>query len=101
VNRVFSIGNKAGTGAWIAAPTEAEALELAVKIGHVKAAKNARVKDITEKLQGQPGLDGIIKDPRSGRICKTGTLLTVAEVMAGKKGAPWRWTFPEDIRREG
>lgn len=48
--RIYDVGNTSGSGFWCVASDEERAIELALKMRHIKKASSARVHDVTESM---------------------------------------------------
>lgn len=93
MNKIFDVGNRAGVGFYIAAPNEAAAKELALRLGHVKSIANASVADVTDLLSGEKGVAEIIAAEKSGHVVKELSAYSIHEVIAGVKKEAKGWRF--------
>jgi hypothetical protein len=91
--RIYDVGNKGRTGAWIIADSAAAAEQIAREIGHIKKSALA-ISDVTDHLLRHPepetsaSLRTLLASGRTGRICLRGQALTFADIQAQLLGGP-------------
>ena len=68
--RIFDIGNSNRRGIWILARDESDAVQIALDMGHIRKIKSARVYDVTERFDGQPGIPDLMESGKVGQLVK-------------------------------
>lgn len=88
VTQYFDVGNSAKRGAYILAVDAADALEVALAIGHIKSKKAGRVHG-PMNMSGDCGFKSLEKLMLAGvraRVCKQVGMTSFMDIIHGKKG---------------
>ena len=86
---IFDIGNASHKGCWIMATDEADALQVALDLGHIKNKKSARVHVMDEAVwMKEKGISELIQLGFRGQLMKRIQALTFAEMINEVQNGP-------------
>lgn len=91
MNRLFDVGNKARNGQWIAAPDSATALQISLKLKHIKKIDHGDPQDVTDAMQSDDAwetLKAILESGKNGVVGKKVPMLNAAQLFGGLAAGP-------------
>lgn len=96
--RIYSVGNSARVGVYVAAPDPDVAVTVALAIKHARYRRNLRATDDTASFEhhastdGHTGIDTILNGTTVGIVRGRGNSYTLDEIMQGIKKPPTHWS---------